>query len=218
MKDKRMTTQVQRTNSKSTKTTLLVTLVGLMVLVAAVVGGWNYYTNRYPSWYEEVRLSDGRIITIHQKREYYDNYGTNQSWVEIDLPELGGKQVWRSYLMPMRVDVVQGSVYVYGRPRGPRQLEYYRYPKNHMVAFKWSGETFARLPFTQVPDAIKQEENVFSCVPEQHSRPLHLEAKDKQWCPPSGDKGQFVRRIDLVAYKALGDEMASLANWTLRSE
>ena len=111
----------------------------LLVLAAAVAVGWNWYQTRYPSWYEEVRLSDGRVITIHQKREYYDNYGTAQSWVTIDLPELGGKQVWHSYLMPMRVDVKDGVVYVFGRPRGPAQLTRYMYPKNHMVGFRWSS-------------------------------------------------------------------------------
>ena len=89
-------------------------ILGGVILLLAALLGWKYYDNRYPSWYEEVRLSDGRVITIHQKHEYYDNYGTNQSWVEIDLPELGGKRVWHSYLMPQRVDVVDGKIYVFG--------------------------------------------------------------------------------------------------------
>lgn len=87
-------------------------LISALLLIASVLA-WRYYESRYPSWYEEVRLSDGRIITIHQKREYYENYGTSQSWVTIDLPELGGKRVWHSYLMPQRVDVVNGKVYVF---------------------------------------------------------------------------------------------------------
>ncbi len=116
--------------------------IGIALLVTGLVAllGWNYYQNRYASWDEEVRLSDGRIITIHQEREVYDYYGTNQSWVTIDLPELGGMQGWHSYLMPQRVDVVDGKVYVFGIPRGARQLEYYRFPKNYMVALDWDGK------------------------------------------------------------------------------
>ena len=67
-------------------------MAGLAIAVVATVLGWLYVDDRYPSWYEEVRLSDGRVITIHQRHEVFDNYGTNQSWVEIDLPELGGKR------------------------------------------------------------------------------------------------------------------------------
>lgn len=44
-------------------------LISALILLAGALA-WRYYESRYPSWYEEVRLSDGRIITIHQKREY----------------------------------------------------------------------------------------------------------------------------------------------------
>lgn len=107
-----------RSNSPTKTFPKWIIVLALLVIGSVALLGWNYYQNRYPSWDEEVRLSDGRIITIQQKREVFDNYGTNQSWVTIDLPELGGKQVWHSYLMPQRVDVVDGKVYVFGIPRG----------------------------------------------------------------------------------------------------
>lgn len=189
-----------------------------VALLLVVCGGWSYYDSRYPSWYEEVRLSDGRVVTIHQKHEYYNNYGTNQSWVEIDLPELGGKRVWNSYLKPMRVDVHQGAVYVFGRPRGPRQLVHYRYPINNMVAFLWRDGEFQRIPFMQVPEAIRQEENAYPCVPSPRPRTLTLLSKDRVWCEPSGDNGELGKVIDLVAHRKLANEMAALSNWTDRSE
>ena len=186
-------------------------------MVAAVLR-WLYVDDRYPSWYQEVRLSDGRVITIHQRHEVFDNYGTNQSWVEIDLPELDGKRVWHSYLKPMRVDVHGGSVFVFGRPRGPRQMAYYRYPTNHMVAFKWTGSTFVRIPFLQLPGELRREENVYPCVPNPRPKTLTLSKKASEWCPATGDQGQFVRRIDLMEYKALADSMAAKSNWTDRSD
>lgn len=185
-------------------------ILASVILLIAGVAAWQYHDSRYPSWYEEVRLSDGRIITIHQKHEYYDNYGTNQSWVEIDLPELGGKRVWHSYLKPMRVDVQQGSVYAFGRPRGPRQVSHYMYPKNHMVAFKWTGAEFSRIPFLQVPEGIRREENVYSCIPNPRSRKLTSQIKDKQWYEPSGDEGQFVKKINLSDYQQLAIQFAKL--------
>ena len=192
-------------------------LIGALIVVAGVLA-WRYYDGRYPSWYEEVRLSDGRIITIHQKREYYDNYGTNQSWVEIDLPELGGKRVWHSYLMPQRVDVVDGKVYVFGIPRGDRQLEYYRFPKHHMVAFKWNGLDFERISFMQVPELSRKEENLFSCIPEVKPSKLLLKAKDANWCPTRGDKGELGKVLDIPTYSRVADQWAAVYNWTNRSE
>jgi len=178
-------------------------LAGLAIAVVATVLGWLYVDDRYPSWYEEVRLSDGRVITIHQRHEVFDNYGTNQSWVEIDLPELGGKRVWHSYLIPQRVDVHLGKVYVFGMPRGDRQYQHYQYPRSFLVAFIWTGSEFVRTPFLGVPEALRQEENVYSCIPENRRTVLTTKQKNDSWCPPKGDDKQFTKQINLPAFQAL---------------
>ena len=187
-------------------------IIGIALLVIGLVAllGWNYYQNRYPGWDEEVRLSDGRIIKIHQKREVYDNYGTNQSWITIDLPELGGKQVWHSYLMPQRVDVVDGKVYVFGASRGIRQNQFYRYPKHYLVGFKWSGNEFMRIPFLQIPESIRREENIYPCIPPSIRSPLNINLKDTSWCPVRGDKWKFGKSISLIDYESLAAFYAEL--------
>ncbi len=194
----------------------LLVAIGLLVLGAAAAVGWNWYQKRYPSWYEEVRLSDGRVITIHQKREHYENYGTAQSWVTIDLPELGGKQVWHSYLMPQRVDVVNGKVYVFGIPRGDRQLSYYKYPKYFMVGFVWQGAAFERIPFLTLPIQIREAENIFPCLPNDigiRNRKLTILQKDSAWCKRRNDSGASSRLIDIQEYKALADKWAAIPRW-----
>lgn len=178
-------------------------VAGLAVALIAAAIGWRYYDSRYPSWYEEVRLSDGRVITIHQRHEVFDNYGTNQSWVEIDLPELGGKREWHSYLIPQRVDVYGGKVYVFGMPRGDRQYQHYQYPRSFLVAFIWNGSEFVRTPFLGIPEALRQEENVYSCIPENRRAVLTTKQKNDRWCPPKGDDKQFTKQINLPAFQAL---------------
>jgi hypothetical protein len=178
-------------------------MAGMAVALIAAVLGWLYYHSRYPSWYEEVRLSDGRVITIHQRHQVFENYGTNQSWVEIDLPELGGKRVWHSYLIPQRVDVHMGAVYVFGMPARHRQYRFYQYPKNYMVAFAWNGSEFVRVPFLSIPASLRNQENVFSCIPENRPSLLTVNYKDGRWCPPKGDDKQFTRQINLPAFQAL---------------
>jgi hypothetical protein len=102
-------------------------VAGCAALAAAWLA-WSYYDSRYPSWEEEVQLSDGRVVVVRQKRQYFDHYGTNQSWVTFSLPEMGGERTWHSYLRPQRIDVQGGRVYLFGAPRGQRQFRYYRYP------------------------------------------------------------------------------------------
>lgn len=193
-------------------------ILGGTAVLVAVIGAWLYYNGRYPSWYEEVRLSDGRVITIHQKHEYYENYGTNQSWVEIDLPELGGKRVWHSYLIPQRVDVVNGKVYVFGMPKGSRQYHAYSDPKNFLVGFIWSGIDFSRIAFLSIPESARQEENIYSCVPMSRAKVLSVKTKGENWCPPKGDDGQFPKQINLAAYQALAVQYSRMSGGTPVSE
>lgn len=189
----------------------LLTLLGLALAGVASFVGWNIYQQRYPSWYEEVRLSDGRIVTIHQKREYFNNYGTTQSWLTIDLPELGGKRTWHSRLMPQRVDVVDGKVYVFGVPRGILQNEYYQYPKHFIVAYYWNGNEFQRLPFLKIPSVIREQENVYPCEWMPRKGVLKIDRKDRQWCPERGDRWKFGKKIVLADYEALAIFYAGLA-------
>lgn len=192
----------------------------VLTIVGVLIGGIFLVVQKmkYTSWEEDVRLVDGRVIVVEQKRKYFDKYGTDQSWLTIDIPELGGQQVWHSYLIPMRLDVLDGAVYVLGRPRGPKQVAYYRYPKVCIVAFKWNGAEFQRVPLVSVPQRFLQEENVFSCVPQPRRSKVSLQEKDAAWCPPAGDKGQFRRVIDLPAYRKACDVMASLDRAQNRSD
>jgi hypothetical protein len=154
-------------------------------------------------------LSDGRIITIKQRRRYYENYGTAESWVTIDLPELGGKRVWHSFLMPQRIDVHEGKVYVFGQPRGIKQNQYYRYPKNYMVGFVWNGADFVRIPFLSIPENIRNEENVYPCEKNQ-MKVISIVEKDGQWCPVRGDRWKFGKKIILSDYRELAAFYARL--------
>ena len=191
-----------------------------LAMIALVAAGIAYavYDRRNPSWREEVRLSDGRVIWIKQKHEYYDNYGTSQSWVTFSLPEVGGQVTWHSQLTPQRVDVYRGTVYVFGFPRGDKQFSAYRNPKYYMVAFRWTESGFQRIPFLELPAPIRDSENVYSCVPARSDRPLSLEIKAQRWCPIRGDKWKFHRQINLEDYEALARFYAELKNTRPSSE
>lgn len=188
-------------------------LIAAPVLLASTWLAWYWYDRQYPTWQEEVQLSDGRVILVRQKHKYFDNYGTDQSWVTFSLPEMGGEQTWHSYLTPQRIDIDGGNVFVFGFPRGDKQFAHYGNPKNYMVAFVWKQGGFQRIPFLEVPERLRQEENVHSCVPEHRRGRLTLADKSAaQWCPVRGDKWKFERKINLADYQAIARFYAGLKN------
>jgi len=185
-------------------------LLAALIVTCVTWATWRWYLQRYPSWQEQVQLSDGRVIIVRQQHEVYDNYGTNQSWVTFSLPEMGGERTWHSYLKPMRVDVHEGLVFVFGRPRGLRQFEHYRYPKHYLVSFVWADGVFVRIPFLQVPEELRREENIFPCVPNSTNSLLSTSAKNIQWCQPQGESDQFGRKFSQQSYDELAISMARL--------
>lgn len=185
---------------------------GGAALFALGLAGYAWYDHRYPHWREEVRLSDGRTIWIEQRHDYRDHYGTSQSWVTFSIPETNGEVTWHSDLTPQRVDVHQGKVYVFGAPRGEMQFGFYKNPRHYMVAFKWTGSAFERIPFLDLPPIVRHQENVYPCVPRMVDRPLYLTTKDRRWCPLRGDRWKFGKEIKLEDYEALSSFYAKLKN------
>jgi hypothetical protein len=171
-----------------------------LLLAALLVSGvawsaWQWYQTRYPTWQEEVQLSDGRVIVVKQKHEVYENYGTNQSWVTFSLP-----------------DVADGNVYAFGVPRGIRQFNFYRKPKHYIVAFRWTGNEFTRIPFLDVPERLRQEENILPCVPTAGRNLVSLSSKRERWCPVRGDRWKFGRTIRVSDYDELANFYSDLDN------
>jgi hypothetical protein len=192
-------------------------LAAAAVSVALVVL-WLRHAERYPTCREEVRMADGRVVTIVQRREYFRDYGTARSWVTLSLPEVGGVQTWESELAPIRIDANKGDIYAIGSPRGIKQFVHYQAPRHYLVAFKWSGNSFIRIPLLDVPEALRQEENVYPCVPEDRRHVVTLAAKDSHWCAPTGDRWKFGRSIKLPDYEALASFYAGLNNIEPQSE
>lgn len=192
--------------------------LAIIIFTASCFAVWHWHEKQYPSWKEEVQLSDGRVATITQKRKYFEGYGTDQSWLTISLPEMGGERTWHSYLIPMHLDVHKGKVYVYGRPRGPKQVALYGYPKTCIVPFVWDGSDFVRVPLSQVPSQLLIEENVYSCIPQNRSKKISFQKKSEQWCPPTGDRQQFTKKIIIEEYEKACDALAMLDRAERRSK
>lgn len=187
-------------------------------IISIGLGLWGWSNNQYKNWKEEVQLSDGRVITIIQKRKHISNYGTDQSWITFSLPEMDGEQTWHSYLIPMRIDVHDGKVYAYGRPRGPKQVAFYQYPSVCIVGFSWENSEFIRIPLKKIPKHLLESENVYPCIPKNESEKISITDKSNAWCPPAGDRQQFTKFINFNEYKKACDDLAMLDRATHRSD
>jgi hypothetical protein len=87
-----------------------------------------------------------------------------------------------------------------------------------MVGMVWNGKEFERVPFMQVPERIRREENVFRCVPASRAKKLRLVEKTANWCSPQGEHMELTRVLNLHDYVLAADKLAALSNWTNRSE
>jgi hypothetical protein len=172
----------------------------LAIAVGVVLTGWTghwLYFSRYPSWNESVQLPDGRTVTVTQKREYQPGYGTHQSWLTFELPEVGVAITWNEKLYPVMLGAAGGKVYVVGRPRGFEQIGTYQNPKYMYVAFEWRGDKFERIPFLSVPESLRVKENVRWCFPGGEDKRVFDFRTNPAWCDDMDPKWPTPKIVDL---------------------
>jgi hypothetical protein len=154
-------------------------LIALLV-IAAIFGAVYYWiaSSAIHEWKEEVKLADGRIIVVEQKRRF-DGRVARESWLDLSLPESGGKTVeWHESLLPLVLNVSAGKLYLVARP--PSSVEQARYgnPRRGYVAFQWADGKWKTIPFEDVPTAIYDSNMLIWPVPSNESRTLTLAEKN----------------------------------------
>jgi hypothetical protein len=105
------------------------------------------------------------MIVVKQRRDFIEGRGTRKTWLTFSLPELGGEQTWSGSLYPTMIGASKGTVYVVGRPRGSTQFSMHSYPRYVYVAYQWREGRFQRIPFMEVPEPLRQRENIRWCLP-----------------------------------------------------
>ena len=94
-------------------------------LALAIMCGALAACSKTVEWNEEVKLNDGRVIVVTQKRrceggDYNAKTGAScvarESWLTLKLPEFSDKDiVWHESLKPMVVNIHLRRLYVVGR-------------------------------------------------------------------------------------------------------
>ena len=117
----------------------------------------------YVTWKEEVKLNDGRVIVVTQKRHCFAAYtGGNvancierESWLTIQLPEFGDQEiVWHENLKPSILNVHNGRLYIVGAPATCVEFRTYNRPIPMYIGFVLAGGQWKQIPFEEIPAAI----------------------------------------------------------------
>jgi hypothetical protein len=141
-------------------------------------------------WKEEVKLNDGRVIVVTQKKrceggDYTAKTGATciarESWLTLSLPEFSQKEiVWHEGLKPMVLNVHEGRLYVVGR--APTTLEFRAYGATNppYFGFVWDKQTWKRIAFTDIPEAIYDANMLIESIPQDRTDRLTLLQKNSE--------------------------------------
>lgn len=153
------------------------------------------------SWDEEVKLNDGRMIVVTQKRRgemAYDgnantSYVPREAWLTLKLPELGEKEVtWTARLEPRVLNVHEGKLYIVGVPFTMREFDFYGRPQPHYLGFKYETGQWQQIAFREIPESI-YDTNMLLYIPPEGMKFVSLaqkasEAMNGNWGIPKEGK------------------------------
>lgn len=167
---------------------LLITLLGALLNLTAC--------SNTLSWEEEVKLLDGRVIKVEQKRRFSNDRMPREAWLSFTLPEFGNKKiVWHESLDTMVLNVHQGKLYLVGVPTTGIEYQKYGRPEPYYIGFRYDNSKWVRIAFNEIPEAIYDANMWFENMVNYKIKHLSVDEKemrlfrDKRYMPDQ-------RRID----------------------
>ena len=132
---------------------MLKTIVQL-VIVLGICMNLTACSNTF-SWDEEVKLLDGRVIVVQQKRRFDESRMPREAWLSFKLPKFGDKEIlWHEALDTMVLNVYQQKLYIVGFTTTDVEFGHFNNPKLHYIGFRYDNKQFVQIPFNEIPEAI----------------------------------------------------------------
>jgi hypothetical protein len=126
----------------------------LSIFLTSVFSAFLFGCSPYVTWQEEVKLNDGRVIVVEQKKRI-GGLMAREAWLTIKLPEFGVQPiVWHESLDPLVVNISEGKLYVVGYPPSVVEYNHYERPNPCYVGFVWENEKWNRISFEDIPIQI----------------------------------------------------------------
>ncbi|MET3109469.1 hypothetical protein AAKU67_004383 [Oxalobacteraceae bacterium GrIS 2.11] len=164
---------------------MLIKLFHFLVLLSFLLAG-SVCADQYVTWKEEVKLNDGRIIIVEQRKRCegastgggYASCIAREAWLTIDLPEFSPQSiVWHENLAPMVLNVTTGKLYVIGWPPTEREFHLYGSERPPYFGFVWENNRWKRIPFTEIPEAIYDANLIIGHIPKSGKDYVNLDEK-----------------------------------------
>ena len=127
-------------------------MVGVALVIVPTMYGCGESTI---SWQEEVKLLDGRVITVTQKQRIDIDRMPREAWLTLNFPEFSAREiVWHENLDAMVVNVYQNKLYVIGTPGTIIEYRKYGRPEPIYIGYRFENSNWVRIPFGEIPTAI----------------------------------------------------------------
>ena len=168
----------------------------LAAIAGCLIAAGAYVLNPFVTWREEVKLNDGRVIVVEQKKLTKDEMA-REAWLTINLPEFSAESiVWHEHLSPMVLNIEGGILYVVGRPPTSREERQYGCPAPPYVGFAWDGHKWNQIPFAKIPEKIYSANMLIDHLPPSGTRFLKLGTKNGDDLNGRGTLPPSYKRVD----------------------
>ena len=143
----------------------------------------------FREWQEEVKLNDGRVIVVTQKKRCEGAYTGNEyapciareAWLTINLFEFSAQPtMWHENLSPRVVNIHNGQLFVVGAFPTQREFKLYGAPQPPYIGFVWRDDSWQRIPFEAIPDAIYDVNMLMEGIPPGGIKYLSIEKKESK--------------------------------------
>jgi hypothetical protein len=105
-------------------------------------------------WKEEVKLLDGRVITVTQKNRVEEDV-SREFWLTFILPEFSNQEItWHESLRPIIVNIYQNKLYLVGIPGTIIEYNQYGRQEPKYIGYRYETGKWQRIPFNEIPEAI----------------------------------------------------------------
>lgn len=163
--------------------------LGLILMLGASMSACAglFGQREFITWQEEVKLLDGRVIVVTQKKRCSGaytggNYATciaREAWLTIKLPEFSSQEiVWHEHLSPRVLNVYEGRLYVVGFPPTGREFDLYGQQRPPYFGFMLVDGKWKRIPFAEIPEAIYDTNMLMDAFPPNDIEFLSLSKKE----------------------------------------
>ena len=148
--------------------------IGLALILGASLAACSADTIK---WEEEVKLLDGRVITVTQKNRVEEDV-SREYWLTFQLPEFSNQEiVWHENLRPIILNIYQNKLYVVGRPGTVIEYNQYGRQEPMYIGYRYEAGKWQLIPFNEIPEAIYDTNLYFDNMAIERKK--HVSLSDK---------------------------------------